>query len=510
MEKAIEWLQRVPLDPGFTAPEALETAEFSVAWLHQQALERVSMAKTYDVAVLGAGPAGIFASLELCNAGLSVLLLDKGRELDSRVCPVQNGSEGCRLCSPCHLVSGFGGAGAFSDGKLTLSTQVGGRLTELIGFEQAKALIDYVDSIYLRFGAPPKVYGVGDNLPALEREAASAGLKLTPVKLRHLGTEFCLATLKGMRDYLSSRVDIRLRTTIRNIIVGDGAIEAIETSDCERLSCRYLILAPGREGSEWLSNEAERLGLSLESNPVDVGCRVEVPMATTEKLTSTLYESKLEFYSRSFNDRVRTFCMCPGGEVIMESTGGSDPVITVNGTGYARPRTRNTNFALLVSTTFTEPFHEPIAYGKYLARLANILSGSVLVQRFGDLIDGRRSTQARLESNPLEPSLKAAAPGDLSFALPYRYLKSIVEMLQAMDKLVPGVASPQTLLYGIEVKFYSSQLKLTPSLETEITNIFAAGDGAGVSRGLVQASASGIVAAREILKRLGEEPSKET
>ena len=465
------------------------------------------MIKNYDVAIVGAGPAGIFASLELCNAGLDVLLLDKGREIDARVCPVQNRSGCCALCSPCHLVSGFGGAGAFSDGKLTLSTQVGGRLKELVGFDQARELIDYVDSIYLKFGAPLKVYGVGGNTAELEREAASAGLTLTPVKLRHLGTELCHETLKAMQNYLSPKLDIRLRTTISNIIVDDGAIKAIETSDGENLGCRYLILAPGREGAEWLCNEAERLKLSLDSNPVDVGCRIEVPMTTMEKLTSTLYESKLEFYSKSFNDRVRTFCMCPGGEVIMESTGGSDPVITVNGIGYTQPKTKNTNFAILVSTTFTEPFHEPIAYGKYLARLANILSGSVLVQRFGDLMDGRRSTQARLQNNPVEPSLKAATPGDLSFALPYRYLKNIVEMLQAMDKLAPGVASPYTLLYGIEVKFYSSRLKLTPCLETEISNIFAAGDGAGVSRGLVQASASGIVAAREILKRLGKKSS---
>jgi len=468
------------------------------------------MAKIYDVAIVGAGPAGIFASLELCNAGLDVLLLDKGGEIDARVCPVQNKSGCCVLCSPCHLVSGFGGAGAFSDGKLTLSTQVGGRLKELIGFDQARALIDYIDSIYLKFGAPPKVYGVGGNTAELEREAASVGLTLTPVKLRHLGTELCHETLKAMQNYLSSKLDIRLRTTIKNIIVDDGVVKAVETSHGESLSCRYLILAPGREGAEWLCNEAERLKLSLDSNPVDVGCRIEVPMTTMEKLTATLYESKLEFYSRSFNDRVRTFCMCPGGEVIMESTGGSDPVITVNGIGYIQPRTKNTNFALLVSTTFTEPFHEPIAYGKYLARLANILSGGVLVQRLGDLMNGHRSTQARLQNSPIEPSLKAATPGDLSFALPYRYLKSIVEMLQAMDKLVPGVASPYTLLYGIEVKFYSSQLKLTSCLETEIGNIFAAGDGAGVSRGLVQASASGIVAAREILKRSGKKSSPVT
>jgi uncharacterized FAD-dependent dehydrogenase len=468
------------------------------------------MAKNYDVAIVGAGPAGIFASLELCNAGLNVLLLDKGREIDDRVCPVQNRSGCCALCSPCHLVSGFGGAGAFSDGKLTLSTQVGGRLNEVVGFDQAQALIDYVDSIYLKFGAPPKVYGIGGNTAELEREAASAGLTLIPVKLRHLGTELCHETLKAMQNYLSPKLDIRLGITIENIVVEDGAVKAIETSHGESLSCHYLILAPGREGAEWLCSEARMLKLSLDSNPIDVGCRIEVPMATMEKLTSTLYESKLEFYSRSFNDRVRTFCMCPGGEVIMESTGGCDPVITVNGIGYIQPRTKNTNFAILVSTTFTEPFHEPIAYGKYLASLANLLSGGVLVQRLGDLMDGRRSTQARIQNSSIEPSLKAATPGDLSFALPYRYLKNIMEMLQAMDKLVPGVASPQTLLYGIEVKFYSSRLKLTPCLETEIRNIFAAGDGAGVSRGLVQASASGIVAAREILKRSGKKASPAT
>jgi uncharacterized FAD-dependent dehydrogenase len=465
------------------------------------------MGKSYDVAIVGAGPAGIFASLELCDAGLDVVLLDKGGEIDARVCSVQNRSGCCALCSPCNLVSGFGGAGAFSDGKLTLSTQIGGRLKELIGLDQAQALIDYVDSIYLSFGAPSKVYGTGGNTAELERESAAAGLTLTPVKLRHLGTELCHQTLKAMQNYLSSRLDIRLRTTIGDIVVDDGVVKAIETSNGESLGCRHLILAPGREGAEWLCNEAEKLGLSLDSNPVDVGCRIEVPMTTMEKLTSTLYESKLEFYSRSFNDRVRTFCMCPGGEVIMESTGGSDPVITVNGIGYAQPKTKNTNFAILVSTTFTEPFHEPIAYGKYLARLANILSGGVLVQRLGDLLDGRRSTEARLQNIPIKPSLEAATPGDLSFALPYRYLKSTVEMLQAMDKLVPGVASPHTLLYGIEVKFYSSQLRLTPCLETEVGNIFAAGDGAGVSRGLVQASASGIVAAREILRRLGKKSS---
>ena len=462
------------------------------------------MTKSYDIAIVGAGPAGIFASLELCGAGLSVLLLDKGREIDARTCPAQKKGGRCTLCTPCHLVSGFGGAGAFSDGKLTLSPQVGGRLEELIGHEQAKSLIDYIDSSYLKFGASHKVYGVGKNIAALEHQATQAGLKLIPVKLRHLGTEFCRESLKAMQNYLASKLDLKLGTVVSNITVDNATTKIIETSDGEKIRCQYLILAPGREGAEWLSNKAQQLKLSLGSNPIDIGCRIEVPFTTMEKLTAELYESKLEFYSKSFKDRVRTFCMCPGGEVIVESTGGFDSVVTVNGIGYAQPRTRNTNFALLVSTTFTEPFHEPIAYGKNLARLANILSGGVLVQRLGDLMNGRRSTQARIQQGLVEPTLKTATPGDLSFALPYRYLKNIMEMIQAMDKLVPGVASPHTLLYGIEVKFYSSQLKLSPCLETEISNIFAAGDGAGVSRGLIQASASGIVAAREILKRLGK------
>jgi len=280
-----------------------------------------------------------------------------------------------------------------------------------------------------------------------------------------------------------------------------GEVKGIKTEAGDSFDCHYLILAPGREGADWLVKEAARLNLTMHSNPIDVGVRVEVPAAVMADLTSVLYESKLEFLTKSFDDRVRTFCMCPGGEVIMESTGGGDPVITVNGHSYAERRTNNTNFALLVSTVFTKPFREPIAYGKYLARLANILSGGVLLQRLGDLMEGRRSTPARIERGLVQPTLKDATPGDLSFALPYRYLTDIVEMLQTMDKLAPGVASRHTLLYGIEVKFYSSRPQLSPSLETEVKNLFAVGDGAGVSRGLIQASASGVVAAREILKR---------
>jgi hypothetical protein len=394
-----------------------------------------------------------------------------------------------------------GGAGALSDGKLTLSSRVGGRLAEYLGEADTEALIKDVDDIYLRFGAANRLYGVGEEIEEVRRRAALAELRLIPVPLRHLGTEHCRSVLKAMRDYLVSRVDFKLGTTVANVLVDNGRVQGIETESGSRLNCQYLILAPGREGADWLSKVATQLKLTMHINPIDVGVRVEVPVVVMEELSRVLYEAKLEFMSPTFGDRVRTFCMCPAGEVIMESTGGSDPVITVNGHSYADRKSNNTNFALLVSTTFTEPFKEPIAYGKYLARLANLLSGGVLVQRLGDLQQGRRSTPARISRGLVQPSLKSATPGDLSFALPYRHMTGILEMLKAMDKLAPGVVSRHTLLYGVEVKFYSSRLQLSTGLETEVANMFAIGDGAGVSHGLVQSSASGIVAAREIMKR---------
>lgn len=455
----------------------------------------------YDVIIVGAGPAGIFSALELTEkSDFTILILEKGPNLERRKCPASRGV-GCVNCKPCLLLSGWGGAGAFSDGKLTLSTEVGGWLNEYCGREKLAQLIDYVDGVYLKFGAPKHVYGADpDKIEKIEREASLAGLKLVPQKIRHMGTERCAKTLRKMRDKLNNRVDVQMETEVKGLMVKGERIDGVETVDGEKFFGKYVIVAPGRSGAEWLKCEAQALKLKTLNNPVDVGVRVEVQAPVLEDLTNALYEPKIFYYSKFFDDQVRTFCVAPYGEVIAESYEG---VLTVNGQSYTKRKTENTNFALLVTTSFTEPFREPIAYGKYLARLGNLLGGGVIIQRLGDLEAGRRSTEERIKRSIVEPTLKNATPGDLSFVLPYRYLVDIREMLEALDHIAPGVHSGDTLLYGVEVKFYSSCLELSDCLETKIRNLFTAGDGAGVTRGLIQASVSGVIVAREILKREG-------
>ncbi|WP_069650992.1 NAD(P)/FAD-dependent oxidoreductase [Caloranaerobacter ferrireducens] len=459
--------------------------------------------KNYDVIIIGGGPAGIFTALELLkhDENMDILLLEKGRNIEGRICPIKTKGVKCVQCKPCSIVNGWGGAGAFSDGKLTLTSEFGGILDEYMTKKELEDLINYVDRIYLKFGATEKIHGTNtEKIREIQRKAAAADLKLIPAKVKHLGTERCFNILKRMEEYLRDRITIKYLSPVDKILVKDGKVSGVVTKDEEFFS-DYVVAVPGREGSEWFKNEAERLGLSLKNNAVDIGVRVEVPAVVLEEITDVVYESKLIYYTKSFDDRVRTFCMNPYGEVVVEN---NDGIKTVNGHSYAERKTENTNFALLVSKEFTEPFNSPIAYGKYIATLANMLGDGVIVQRLGDLLDGRRTTESRLRRSLVQPTLIDATPGDLSLVLPYRHLRDIIEMLEAMDKIAPGVFSKHTLLYGVEVKFYSSRVKLTNNLETEIDNLFAAGDGAGVTRGLAQASAAGVVVAREIIKRLNK------
>ena len=448
--------------------------------------------------IVGAGPAGIFCALGLVRCSdLKVLVIDKGEGLKKRRCPAPDGQ--CRRCQPCATLSGWGGAGAFSDGKLTLSSQIGGWLNELIPERKVEKLIEKVDRTYLEFGAPPQVFGddeekVGD----IAREAVKYDLLLVPSKVRHMGTDFCPRVLNAMHEELAGKADILMKTMVEKIRVKDGRAVGVEVRGGTRYDCEYLVAAPGRSGAEWFDTVAGGLELSRNNNMVDIGVRVEVPAVIMAPLTDELYEPKLIYYSKPSEDRVRTFCMNPCGEVIKEYY---DEVLTVNGHSFAEKTTDNTNFALLVDKRFTEPFHQPIAYGKYIAWLANLLGDGIIVQRLGDLLAGRRSNPKRIARSTVSPTLVDATPGDLSLVLPFRYLSDILEMLYALDRLAPGVFSRNTLLYGVEVKFYSSRLKVSSGLESEIHNLFGAGDGVGLTRGLVQASASGLIVADTILKR---------
>ncbi len=456
-----------------------------------------STGRHYDCVIAGAGPAGIFAALELVRRnGSSVLLLEQGPDIDKRVCPARVTGV-CSNCSPCDVTCGWGGAGTFSDGKLTLSPEVGGWLGEFIGDDALADLVHYVDDIWIDFGAPAEVHGaMSPAVEAIRRQALVHGMTLVASPVRHMGSDRAADILRAMRADLEPRIAVRTRTMVESITVENGVATGVACTDGSRFSADAVILAPGRQGASWLVDECRRLGVSVRTNPVDIGVRVEVPAVVMEPLTSVLYESKLIYYAHTFDDPVRTFCMNPHGVVSVENYGD---VVTVNGHSYADRKTEYTNFALLVSTDFTQPFDDPITYGKSIARLANLLGEDIIVQRLGDLLAGHRSTADRLRRSTVQPTLTGATPGDLSFVLPYRHLRDILDMLEALDELAPGVNARDTLLYGVEVKFYSARPQLDQGLQTEVENLYAIGDGAGVTRGLVQASASGVLAARSIL-----------
>lgn len=459
------------------------------------------MPSSYDVIIIGSGPAGIFAALEFVKKNhLNILMIEKGSDLDRRACPMVESAVPCVQCSLCSILCGWGGAGAYSDGKLTLTPDFGGWLKEYLSEADLTSSIEYVDSIYCSFGAGGDVHG-GDAaaLSRLKKKSAGYNLELIPARIRHIGTDLCREVLKGLKDELNDKVDFVFDRPVQQIIVNDGAVTGVTTADGKEYEAKHVVAAVGREGSAWLSGEAKRLGLSVHKNPVDIGVRVELPAQIMKDITDVAYEGKFIYYSKRFRDRVRTFCMNPYGEVVKEYSEG---ICSVNGHSYKNRKTENTNFALLVSTDFTKPFDDPISYGRYIAGLANLLGGGVIVQRLGDLKMGRRSTAERIAEGSVRPTLEDATPGDLSFVLPYRHLHNITEILEALDNVAPGVNSGDTLLYGVEVKFYSMKLKLTSALETEVKNLFAVGDGAGVTRGLIQASISGVVAAREVLKRV--------
>lgn len=467
---------------------------------------------SYDVIIVGAGPAGIFAALELTkHSNLKVAILERGKGIEERECPAK-GSFKCLRCKPCNILSGWGGAGAFSDGKLTLSPEVGGWLSQLLGKRTLANLISYVDNVYLKFGAPSKVYGTElDKIEALSREATLAGMHLVPMRLRHMGTERARQVLKNIWYHIKDKVDVFFGKEVKDVLVKDNRVVGVKTTNDEVLKSKYVILAPGRAGATWLESTMKKLGVKTWSNPVDIGVRIEFPAPIFERFTSVLYDVKLIYYSKTFDDVVRTFCVNPYGEVITEFY---EDIVTVNGQSYLNQKTENTNMAILVSTRFTEPFHDPIGYGRYIARLANILGDGIIIQRYGDLIRGRRSTPERIARAITKPTLKGATPGDLSFVLPYRVLTDILEMIRALDKLAPGIASEHTLIYGVEVKFYSVRVDVDENLMVKgIRDLYVAGDGAGLTRGLIQASVSGIVVARNILKtekyvELAKEPEE--
>ena len=454
----------------------------------------------YDVIIVGAGPGGIFSAYELTNLrpDLKVAVIEAGNELKKRRCPIDGEKvKSCIKCKSCAIMSGFGGAGAFSDGKYNITNDFGGSLYEYIGRKTAIDLMKYVDQINLDFGGEgTKMYSTAGT--SFKTLCVQNKLKLLDASVRHLGTDINYVVLQNLYSKLSKSVDFFFNTPAQ-------AIE--KTEECYRVVTKKgtfegteCIVSVGRSGSKWMETVCRDLDIGTKSNRVDIGARVEIPAVIFEHITSELYEGKIVYRTEKFEDRVRTFCMNPNGIVVTENTNG---IVTVNGHSFEDPekKTENTNFALLVAKHFSEPFKDSNGYGENVAKLSNMLGGGVIVQRFGDLERGRRSTHNRIEENTVRPTL-SATPGDLSLVLPKRILDGIIEMIYALDKIAPGMANDDTLLYGVEVKFYNMEVELDENLETKHKGLYVIGDGSGVTHSLSHASASGVYVARKIAEQL--------
>lgn len=453
----------------------------------------------YDVIIIGAGPGGIFAAFELVNKNknLKIAIIEKGKALDKRACPIDGKKiKSCIKCDTCSIMSGFGGAGAFSDGKYNITNDFGGTLYEHIGSDTAIELMHYVDDINVLYGGQDtKLYSTAKS--SFKKLCMQNKLKLLDASVRHLGTDINYVVLNNLYNELNKHVDIYFNTEVLDIKI-DKNIYLVTTKG-DTYKAKNCIVSAGRSGSKWIQEICQKLNIETNSNRVDIGVRVELPAPIFSNLTDELYESKIVYRTEKYEDNVRTFCMNPNGIVVNENTNG---IITVNGHSYEddKLKTNNTNFALLVSKTFSEPFKDSNSYGESIARLSNMLGGGVIVQRFGDLIRGRRTNEKRLSKSTVTPTL-SATPGDLSLVLPKRILDDIIEMIYALDKVAPGTANDDTLLYGVEVKFYNMEVAVDENLETIHKGLYIIGDGSGVTHSLSHASASGIYVAREIVKK---------
>ena len=456
----------------------------------------------YDVIIIGAGPGGIFSAYELMkqDENLKIAVFDAGHSLEQRHCPFDGEKvKSCIGCKTCAIMNGFGGAGAFSDGKYNITNDFGGTLYEYIGRQKALELMKYVDTINMSHGGEgTKMYSTAGT--DLKKVCLQNKLKLLDASVRHLGTDVNYVVLKNLYDEMKEHMDFFFDTPVEKIQVKEDGY-TVSAKDAE-YACRKCIVSVGRSGSKWMETVCEDLEIPTKSNRVDIGVRVELPAVIFSHLTDELYESKIVYRTEKFEDNVRTFCMNPYGIVVNENTNG---IVTVNGHSYDSPdlRTENTNFALLVAKHFSEPFKDSNGYGESIARLSNMLGGGVIVQRFGDLVRGRRSNQKRIEEGLVTPTL-SATPGDLSLVLPKRILDGIIEMIYALDKIAPGTANDDTLLYGVEVKFYNMEVELDENLQSRYPGLYIIGDGSGVTHSLSHASASGVYVARHILESEGK------